>query len=433
MKHTFYKQQRGRYMALFALLFLAFSSSLLAADDTEIVWQIKKEVYGSGQLLNNEKYIWLPSTEYYVIRDANTGEEFKRFKKNTAYTQGIVPYNNRTNYIHPNDENNKLYYYEANNFTIVDSLEKENNEIFGQLRKSNVDNVLYEISTEKILVWDIEQKKVVREMRFPKYEEPNLYSHEISSAIDCNNENIIVQHNKQYRPESNPNTWYDKKYITFYNALTLDSLGSLDITGGRFKLSSTCKYFVKIQGNIELYDFNTMKLLNTYLSPLTDIVFTSDDKYLITIDDVSINQMQVWDINQNLLIKTIKKGSSKILTITKDSKFALCNAGSTFFKLKLNLDPNSVEDENPILEDTKSYPNPTNNKVNLEFKLERPDVYNLKVIDMSGKEVMAKHIGNLNIGLNKIEIEKNNLSKGRYSVIIYSQNNSIKYNIIIGE
>ena len=102
-------------MALFALLFLAFSSSLLAADDTEIVWQIKKEVYGSGQLLNNEKYIWLPSTEYYVIRDANTGEEFKRFKKNTAYTQGIVPYNNRTNYIHPNDENNKLKLKISNN------------------------------------------------------------------------------------------------------------------------------------------------------------------------------------------------------------------------------------------------------------------------------------------------------------------------------
>jgi hypothetical protein len=420
-----------KLFSLFALLFIAFSIPLWSADD-DIVWLIKKEVYGSGQLLNNEKYIWLPSTEYYVIRDAVTGEEFKRFKKNTERTQGIVPYNNRMNYIHPNDVNNKLYYYEANNFTIIDSLEKENKETFGQLRKSNVDNLLYEISTEKILVWDIEQKKVVREMLFPKYEEPNLYLHEISSAVDCNNEKIIVKHVKDYRPQGPPQFWYEIEYIAFYDALTLDSLNAIKITGGSFSISSTCKYFTRIQGGIELYNYNNLSLIRSFKGAFYP-VFTSDDKYLIAVDPVSTNQMQVWDIAQNKLMKTIKKGSSHLLAITEDSKFAYCGNGNDFFKLRLNLDPNSVEDENPILEDTKSYPNPTNGSLEIKYNVNKPNIFQYEITNLAGQFLIRNNLGFRNVGENIETIDVNNLPIGQYNLRLYSENEQLNFKFIRGE
>ena len=422
-----------KLISLFALLFLAVfnitTNSLWSADD-EIVWLIKKEVYGTGVLLNNEKYIWLPSTEHYVIRDALTGEEFKRFKKNTTYTQDIVPYNNRMNYIHPNDENNKLYYYETENFTIIDSIEKENKEAFGQLRKSKMDNLVYEISTEKVSVWDINQKKVIREMLYSKYEEPNLFSHEINSAVDCNSEKIIVQHTKQFRPEVNQNTWYDKEYIAFYDALTLDSLSAINISGGQFSLSSSCKYFTRTQGGIELYNFYNLSLIRTLKGAFYP-VFTSDDKYLIAVDPYTTNQMQVWDIVQNKLIKTIKKGSSHLIALTNDTHFAYCSNGNDFFKLKLNLDPNSVEEV--ITRDTKPYPNPTNGSLEIKYNVQNQNMFQYEITNLAGQFLIRNNLGFKNIGENIETIGVENLPIGQYNLRLFSENEVVNFKFIRGE
>lgn len=424
-----------KLISLFAILFLAFfninPNSLWSADDENMVWRFKGTSYYGGTLFSNDKIIAFYSGSFIDFLNTETGEKFHTIQN----ANRLYFINNDDEFFQMSNDRKFFVKYKTNGFIPIDSIVHDNN-VFSSQYLISINSVnLYEILLDRIRVWDIEQKKVIREMLFPKYDEPDLYSHNIVAGLDCNNEKIIGKHIKDYRPQGPPQFWYEIEYIAFYDALTLDSLNAIKITGGRFSLSNTCKYFVRMQGKIELYDFNTLKLLKTFDGldniNIRTLNFTNDDKYLITTESNNYI-IQIWDLKENKLIKTYDKTvPGDILSITNDNKFAFCSVGNIFFKLRLNLDPNSVEDI--VAGDTNPYPNPTNSSLEIKYNVRKPNVFQYEVTNLAGQFLIRNNLGFRNVGENIETIDVENLPIGQYNLKIYSENEVVNFKFIRGE
>lgn len=69
---------------------------------------------------------------------------------------------------------------------------------------------------------------------------------------------------------------------------------------------------------------------------------------------------------------------------------------------------------------TLAYPNPANDKLNLEISMAQSSIANISVVDMLGREVIRLGDVNLTIGNNLIEINTSSLNSGAYFVKIMS-------------
>lgn len=82
----------------------------------------------------------------------------------------------------------------------------------------------------------------------------------------------------------------------------------------------------------------------------------------------------------------------------------------------ITLDPTSVE-ENPLSPRVVSAsPNPSTDKLTLNVNLPSPTEASYRIIDVSGREVFSKQLGNLSAGLQKVEINTVSLTNGYYFV-----------------
>lgn len=77
------------------------------------------------------------------------------------------------------------------------------------------------------------------------------------------------------------------------------------------------------------------------------------------------------------------------------------------------------EAEGAIIQ-TLAYPNPANNKLNLEISMAQSSTANISVVDMLGREVIRLGDVNLSTGNNLIEINTSSLNSGAYFVKIMS-------------
>lgn len=76
----------------------------------------------------------------------------------------------------------------------------------------------------------------------------------------------------------------------------------------------------------------------------------------------------------------------------------------------------SVKEINGAGVDFKIYPNPFSDFTTVQFKIERNEDVTVKIFDITGKSVKQINFGNLNAGLNKVVINKENLLSGIYFV-----------------
>ena len=77
------------------------------------------------------------------------------------------------------------------------------------------------------------------------------------------------------------------------------------------------------------------------------------------------------------------------------------------------------EAEGAIIQ-TLAYPNPANDKLNLEISMAQSSTANISVVDMLGREVIRLGDVNLSTGNNLIEINTSSLNSGAYFVKIMS-------------
>lgn len=69
------------------------------------------------------------------------------------------------------------------------------------------------------------------------------------------------------------------------------------------------------------------------------------------------------------------------------------------------------------------YPNPTDNKLTVEFDTNNETTYSINLIDIKGKVVLSKTINTI-VGVNKIELDIKSIVAGSYSVTITNSQNS---------
>ncbi len=424
-----------KLISLFALLFMAFSNmyyNTYAGDfATDTVWLRKGIEYYGGELYNNDDNLVTYPTKTTHFYNTLKGEKIYELPNANKLLFG---YNDEEFYQISND---RKYFvrYNTRDFTILDSIRHDIETFNTNYIFSKSQLYLYEISKEKVKIWDLNKKSMINELYFEKEIDENLYLHEINAAVDCDNENIIVKHAKQFRPSNYPGSWYDKRYITFYNSKTLEKIKTIKIEGGGFTLSPNCNYFALVGGYIDLYNYKTLEYLfrveNEKPGAMIGYCFSPDERYLF-ITNINRYIIQIWDLKTKKMIKSYDDTLPGIVfAISKDNQFAYCRVGRDFYKLRLNLEPNSIEED--ITGDTKPYPNPTNGSLEIKYSVQHPNVFQYEVTNLSGQILIRNNLGFKNIGENIETIELSNLPLGQYNLKLYSLTEQFNFKFIKGE
>lgn len=78
----------------------------------------------------------------------------------------------------------------------------------------------------------------------------------------------------------------------------------------------------------------------------------------------------------------------------------------------------------------KVFPNPSTTTINVSFELKESELVELSLLDITGKQIFAKNLGNI-FGIQSETISCENLEKGTYFLKLTSENFSLSEKIII--
>lgn len=78
----------------------------------------------------------------------------------------------------------------------------------------------------------------------------------------------------------------------------------------------------------------------------------------------------------------------------------------------------------------KVFPNPSTTTINVSFELKQSELVELSLLDITGKQIFAKNLGNI-FGIQSETISCENLEKGTYFLKLTSENFSLSEKIII--
>lgn len=244
---------------------------------------------------------------------------------------------------------NKLGYYNISTGESLQHFINDEKDI-GSLDISNDGKFLVGIIPKGFRIWDVQSGRIIRTKIFP--DEPNLVDIGLRSIyFTCDDNKLIGQSGKTYYNPDNPNNPLTVGNFVVYDFPTLDSIDSYKNSCG-FVLSKTFKYIAYVTGNpnfeVEVYDFNTKELL--WKIPvngpsLTGIEFLPDDKYLVTSNEPSANNIKIWDITKNEKIYEYLKASFMNIDISHDGKFMVSSVGESLKLLYARWTGTSVEEE----------------------------------------------------------------------------------------
>ena len=82
--------------------------------------------------------------------------------------------------------------------------------------------------------------------------------------------------------------------------------------------------------------------------------------------------------------------------------------------------PTQVNDNTHLITKLQAFPNPAQNRTNIEFYLNNPSNVTLQLINENGKMVINSNLGYFLEGNNMLNLNLNNLSSGFYSYILFA-------------
>jgi len=88
-------------------------------------------------------------------------------------------------------------------------------------------------------------------------------------------------------------------------------------------------------------------------------------------------------------------------------------------------------EETASLSSLKLYPNPTDAFTNIQFSLSQASHVNIKVYDMSGREVSTVLNDDLNQGVHSLQFNTSQLTKGIYMVRVSSDAGVVNHKLIV--
>ena len=301
----------------------------------EKVWE-KQLVDETQQLFGvwfspSDKYIIVQGSEHnYFVLDQKYGNKILELSNNSSYEDWKYHYTyNNPRFIY----NDTILLLENENKTTIDFHTFPDMRIIGSLQSTDGQIVTYDVSKDqkllvadvdgqKIVLWDLETKKIVREKRIEKFEGEK--SSGIATPIFIPNRNqIFVIHSHTYVTGYQPKPPHEQtKTISTSNVLNynLDSVDAWEYNGSYSKFSSDGKYITKRyyegEGNSQqivyyIIEYDTKKIIQTihtgYFGTVGNYFITPNNKYLILAAET---RSEVFSINTGKKVFSFNHGSS---------------------------------------------------------------------------------------------------------------------------
>jgi hypothetical protein len=263
---------------------------------------------------------------------------------------------------------------------------------------------------------------------------------DISNIHYGKDDKTIIYTRRKAIPQSGPNGYYIYSSTHIIDAVTGEEIRKINY-GGVLNITHD-KGIAVIRDDINKFSFRVFKvdtwdLLFSVQGGLDydffnqgQITFSPDDKYVIAAYGSVTNKIIVYDILSGEEKYSFKSGTTRTIDVSGDGKYL---AGGNGVRLILfNFDfQTSVSDDVRLISGLNTYPNPTNNSINVEFDLLTSGNTSIQLFDLSGR--MVKIIENkfLDAGIHKYEIDINGLSNGQYNLIIENKSRKISHKILI--
>lgn len=162
--------------------------------------------------------------------------------------------------------------------------------------------------------------------------------------------------------------------------------------------------------------------INPRDSVLLNVMLTGDSPWEFTLSDNRVFKTQK-DVNQ-IYVKPSKSTDYSLKEVKN-----ICGYGNTFGVAKVTvLQPLSSEDE--LFSNTKIYPNPTSEKLNIELKLNPNSSVEFSIFDINGRAILQKK-QKINEYPQKEEINLSGLNSGEYLLRISTNQYNTTRKIIV--
>ena len=295
----------------------------------------------------------------------------------------------------------------------------------------------YSLSKQYWRIWDIETGKIDSTFNLPNYSFDG-------KPIDLLNHIYFGGENDEYfltdgigsitypQPESFAavaiyDRYADTVIFSFYNSRLLAI--SPDRTKFLFRSSND---------SIAIYNLNTQSYENFILAPygttaINNISISSDNKYMAIAYSINSLGIEVYDIQNKTLLKTIL--SQPILVYAKLALFSPQNnylagyIGYTYmFSTEMLTDVVKKDDDPQVLQ---LYPNPSGNTVNFGINLPNAEKLTIKICDENGNDVKQLEDREFNTGNYIYNLSTQNLPSGMYIISLKSSKNIYTQKFIV--
>ena len=325
----------------------------------------------------------------------------------------------------------KLTYFEQQ---YLDSSSSEQQTINNIQTSKDGKKIIAAISTlldinDAYRIWDIETGKIDSTFNLPKYSFDG-------KPINLLNHIYFGGENDEYfltdgiggitypKPESFAavaiyDRYADTVIFSFYNSRLLA------ISPDRTKF-----VFGTPNDSIAIYDLLTKTYENFIVpsfgwSTINDISISSDNKYMAIAYSINTLGIEVYDIQNKTLLKTIL--SQPILVYAKLALFSPQNnylagyIGYTYmFSKEIITDIAKRDDDTPVLQ---LYPNPSGNTVNFGINLPNAEKLTIKICDENGNDVKQLEDREFNTGNYIYNLSTDDLTSGMYIITLKSNSN----------
>jgi hypothetical protein len=422
---------------LFALLLVAVASSL--ADDIlqDTIWVRKTDQMDGFYMVkfsNTDSLIVGHGYQNDLFFDAKTGTEIKRIGGNNE----VFFINNDANFIRLNQTRTKFEIFDLKTWEVIDTLENDGALIGLDAGISKDERYLVSEIQGGFRIWDISTKKILKTKIYPPEEYLQKFTIDQIKFL-CDGSKIISTLNKEYKDPDNPKGYYIIKHI-IYDFNTLDSI---DVFEGMayYRLSNICSLIAFKRSDptygVELYDFNTKKLLHQFLvngPSLTGVEFSKDDKYLVTTNGPGPNRMDVWNLESEDFQRSYFYQGTSFMTIdiSNNDKYFVSSAGYYISLFRSKFHPSYIEDDS-LKNLIQIFPNPTKGELYIQLNL--PDMGWAKILltDTMGNVISILYNDYITGYPQKLKFDLSFLSSGTYNITVNNSNNSYTYKLIVNK
>ena len=419
MKH----KNHGKFISLFALLFLAVSTQFSYSQDT--LWTQRYDIPGSIKnaiFSPDDSKILVTGTETFFEVNPENGEMIRELPE---FKTGIIAVNPKTNI----GINYLCQLVDLNTYKVVKNIidtSKYKISMYNFTFNSDLSKVAFLNNTYEIGKFEYHQNFVIIDLETGTETiiEKEFGDNEGSGAT------IAMSPDGKYLATitgyfgQNQDPTDDYRLLSLFDLETNKKVNKLEFPNSQIewsmKFSPDNSKMAVNQDSLYIYNVPNFKLINKFqFTPTTDEIkdynFSNDSQEILMC--AGIAPLQRFSINKNVLLESyLFLYSNRGIALPNLSvKYTLTRGGiGLYCYVNHTL---SIKDE---INNETLYPNPSTNQVKVQYGVSKPNTFNLQILDLLGKTIINQPLGFKNKGINYELVDISKLHIKIYNLQIYS-------------